>query len=437
MIFVLTIIAVGTVYAVQSPFYALLFYLWNAYFRPEVWTYGGGLYALRLSLVIGVYLVIATAVTMPRFNLNLRSGLILLFFGQCVVGTLTSESPELSASFLGTFWKVLLVSYLMVVLVTDERRFRIALMVIGISLGFELAKQGWADLYRAPGRVNNNPIPFLGDNNGVALGAMMLVPILTSLAQTAQARWEKYFWRFIAIGVLLRGLSTYSRGGFLSAAVVGLATFARSERKVRALIGVAIVGTAVTMYMPQDFWNRMSTIRVEEGGEREESSAGRIHFWGVAMVMAEAKPLTGVGLNNFVRSYETYNVDGLFAGQRAAHSSWFGVLGDLGVPGLAIFAGLWLTSLFSCWQVSRAGLKDPGKRNLRLFANGLLTSLLAFGVGGSFLSSHYNEMVWHFFGLSTALYVIAFQPAVAVAPAPRQQVQVPVLHGPLATIKRR
>src|SRR5579871_590881 len=37
LIFVFAIIAVGTVYLTQGPFYALLFYLWNAYFRPEYW----------------------------------------------------------------------------------------------------------------------------------------------------------------------------------------------------------------------------------------------------------------------------------------------------------------------------------------------------------------------------------------------------------------
>ena len=38
MIFVTLIIIAGTFFAIQSPFYGLLFYLWNAYFRPESWT---------------------------------------------------------------------------------------------------------------------------------------------------------------------------------------------------------------------------------------------------------------------------------------------------------------------------------------------------------------------------------------------------------------
>jgi hypothetical protein len=36
-----------------------------------------------------------------------------------------------------------------------------------------------------------------------------------------------------------------------------------------------------------------------------------------------------------------------------------------------------------------------------------MTSLLVFSVVGSFLSSQYNEMLWHMIALSTALYLVA------------------------------
>ena len=33
------------------------------------------------------------------------------------------------------------------------------------------------------------------------------------------------------------------------------------------------------------------------------------------------------------------------------------------------------------------------------YATGLESSLIAFCVGGTFVSFHYNEMLWHFFGV--------------------------------------
>ena len=62
------------------------------------------------------------------------------------------------------------------------------LIVIGLSLGFEAAKQGWAQFILNPGASNINTHPALGDNNGVALAMFMLVPILAALGATAD-RW--------------------------------------------------------------------------------------------------------------------------------------------------------------------------------------------------------------------------------------------------------
>lgn len=406
MIFVLSIVAFGTVASIYSPFDALLFYLWNAYFRPDEWTYGGLIASLNLSLIIGGYLVIATTVSAPKLRVNLRTVLLGLFFIQTLVATIYSEHPTWSWNNWVLFAKVLVVCYVIILLTTDNARYRLVLVIIALSLGFETAKQGWAQLFIAPGSQNNNTIAFLGDNNGVALGTMMLVPVLAALAQTASRRWEKLLHRFFLIGVFMRGITTYSRGGFVAAAVVGLFALIRSPRKLRTLIGVAVVAMLVYTVMPQRFWDRMNTINASNE-EMDSSAAGRLHFWTIAQSMAAAKPLTGVGFNGFNPSYEAYNGPGEFGGERAAHSIWFGTLADLGYPGFALFVSILVLSIVSCWRVARQCSKDPTKRDLYLYANALMTSLVAFAAAGTFLSSQYNEMYWHFVALSATLQILA------------------------------
>jgi O-antigen ligase len=98
-----------------------------------------------------------------------------------------------------------------------------------------------------------------------------------------------------------------------------------------------------------------------------------------------------------------------------------GVLAELGVPGLVLFVGNFLMAIRACWRISRQALVDPSRRELGIYANALITSLVVFAAGGTFLSSQYNEMFWHFVGLSTALWVVAFAEetaAEAVAPQP-------------------
>ena len=136
------------------------------------------------------------------------------------------------------------------------------LLTIAISLGLESAKQGWVELIIHPGSPNLiTPLPMLGDNNGVAVGMLMLVPILTVLASTATTQYERLFLRFMAFGVLYRGIVTYSRGGFLAAAALALFYILRSRRRLPALAGVLIATLLVLPVLPDTFWQRMSTIQ--------------------------------------------------------------------------------------------------------------------------------------------------------------------------------
>jgi probable O-glycosylation ligase (exosortase A-associated) len=244
---------------------------------------------------------------------------------------------------------------------------------------------------------------------------MMLVPLITALAKTTDRPWRRNLYWFIAVGVFMRGLTTYSRGGFIAAAVLGLFTFARSDKKIRALIGVVLVAGLVALAMPQQYWDRINTITPNEQN-MDESSAGRVHFWRVAIDMARARPLTGVGLNSFEPSYATYDPNSSFGEDRQTHSTWFGVLAELGIPGLVLFLANLSIAIASNWRVARLARLYPGMRDVSLYANAFFTSLIVFCVGGSFLSSQYSEMYWHFIGLSTALSLIAAKEVEAEVP---------------------
>lgn len=416
-IFVFLIIAIGVFYAAQGPFYALLFYLWNAYFRPEQWVWGDTVGALNLSLIIGVYLAATALLSARFFRMTARTALLFAFFAQTFVSTLFSEHFDWSWTLWIEFAKVMLVSYLIVVIVNDRRRFRLMIFVVAYSLGFECAKQGWVQLLLNPGATNNNVIPFLGDNNGVALGTMMLVPIFGALARTAKRRPEAFVHWFLLIGVFMRGITTYSRGGFVSAGVLGMLTLYRSPHKIRVLIGIAVLAALVSSVMPQEFWDRMRTINAPTE-EQDESAKGRLHFWEVAQVMAKAKPITGVGFNGFRPSYAAYDTTpGDFGEDRSVHSVWFGLLSELGYPGLILFVGILVMGIWSCRQVVVIAKRDPSTSELGHYGHSLSTSLVVFAAGGTFLPAQYNEMLWHFIGMTIALHAIATEESASAAVA--------------------
>jgi putative inorganic carbon (HCO3(-)) transporter len=407
-IFVLLLVAIGIYWAMQGAFYALLFYMWNAYFRPESWVWSSLIGQLNLSFYIGVYLVAITLLSFQQLVFNGRVALLALFFVQTLLSTLLSEYPTVSWFYWTEFAKALLVTYLIVVLVTDIKRYRTTLIVIGLSLGFEAAKQGWVVFFLTPGASNKNENPFLGDNNGVALGMMMLVPVLAALAQTTTQRMQKYFFAFMAVGVFLRGFSTYSRGGFLCGAVVAVFYLVRSPRRIAAIISIAVISAILVPAMPDEFWDRMRTITATDEN-RDGSAQGRLFFWQVARVMMDSKPLTGVGFNVYREAYESYDFShGTlgFGTYRQTHSAWFGIGAELGYPGLALLIAMLAQGMWTAFKIRRFARGKPQYGNLRAYGNAMEISLIVYCVGATFLSAQYLEMIWHFIGLSIALHGI-------------------------------
>ena len=340
LVLVSGIIVVGAYFAFQAPFYALLFYLWNAYFRPDKWVWGDLIAKLDLSFIIGTYLVVAAFLARVPLRFDGRILLLVLFSVQSIVSVLCSQYLALSWGYWVEFSRIFLITYLLVLLVDDLPKLRLTLLVIALSLGFEGAKQGWPEMIVHPGSANPNTIVFLGDNNGVAVGMLMLVPVFLLLAQTSARRWERFLHHFLLVGVLYRGLSTYSRGAFVASIVLASVYWLRSRRKLLNLVGGIVVVTPLLLLFSTGYWQRMSTIR-DVAKTEDASILGRMHFWKVAVVMADDNPLVGCGFHAFEACYDRYDFSlERYRTERAAHSAWFGVLGEQGYVGLALYLAI-------------------------------------------------------------------------------------------------
>jgi len=128
--------------------------------------------------------------------------------------------------------------------------------------------------------------------------------------------------------------------------------------------------------------------------------------------------MTGVGLSAYSRAYPAYNTEGVFGGDRAAHSIWFGVWAELGYPGLLLFILNIVMAFWSCWRVGRLTKGIPSLRDLKIYANALISTVVVYCVAGSFLAQQYSEFAWHMFGLSTALHLIALKEVSALRTLP-------------------
>lgn len=429
-IIVFVALAVGWGFALRGAIYAACLYLALAYFRPEYWAWNPIFFTLNLSFVAGVFLIIRTLVEGTKIHITARNSLLVVFLLHALLSSAQGVDPYWSWRYWELFATTIVVSFLLTIVIQTPAHLRLIFTVIAFALGFEAAKQGWARLILSPGSLNTNPVPFLGDNNLVAVGMAMLMPITTALATTSKGWWKRGF-QFLSIGVIYRGLTTYSRGGMLAICGVGFLQLLRSQHKVRAIAAAVVVIAVVVPTLPPEYWERMNTIAVSsEDTQKDESQSGRLHFWRVAIDIANDRPLFGVGHSAFPRAYNDYDFsNGDYGYSRAVHSAWFGVLAELGYAGFFLFITIVVTSLLACRRVRASAKRGEIPIEMAAYATALESALVAFIIGGTFVTFHYNEMLWHIFALTMALETVAAKET-ALA---RARVTAPPAPSPTAT----
>lgn len=245
---------------------------------------------------------------------------------------------------------------------------------------------------------------FLGDGNDFALSVNIAIPLCLFLMQSAQGFTKKVFFAG-ALTVLIFGVvATQSRGGILALASVGLYYWSRSGRKILGAIGLAVVVIFVFIVAPPQFFDRMGTM-TQTGEEMEGSAQGRLLAWGAGVRMAMDHPLLGVGPGHYPVKYGAeYKPEGYGLNEipwQTAHSSYFLLLGELGLPGLIFLLGIIGSNLAAGERLlreikPRLANNDLGGQNLVVALN---ASLIAFMVGGAFLSGAYYPHIYVLAGL--------------------------------------
>jgi probable O-glycosylation ligase (exosortase A-associated) len=411
-LFVFAILIPGVAAALTNRFAALLLYLWFALFRPMEWVWFD-LSALRPSLVLGLLLVVPSFLTgvFPNLGHPLSVGSVMFLLAGLVAQT-NAVSAATGWYWLDYLFRLLLVCLLATSLISDQRRFKLTMAVIAGSFGVHAAKAGLMSLLGGGTRFGEGLAGAFVDNNGYAVGMVMILPLLLGTAQNMSRPWVKRAFYIAVPFTALAVVSTFSRGGFLALAAAGLTITLLHRRRMLAFLAVGVLAIPLALFMinQEGYLDRLQTIRTYE--ERNESSAlSRLHFWRVAVNMALDHPL-GIGFFNYDSAYDRYDfLDGEFGRRRSVHSSTFQVLAETGFAGAAIFASLFVMAFRAAFRIRRRGLRQdlaPDDRKLFVTAgNALLASMAAFLVGGSFIAMALNDLTWMTFALVASLDLIS------------------------------
>jgi probable O-glycosylation ligase (exosortase A-associated) len=409
---VLAILIPGLAAALASRFAGLLLYFWFALFRPMEWMWWD-VSALRPSLLVGLFLVVPSFLTgvFPYLAHPISVGSI-LFLISGLLGQLDAPAPSIGWAWIDYLVRLLLVCLLAITIISDQKKFKIALAVVAGSLGFHAAKAGLISLLGGGVRFFDGLAGAYVDNNGYAVAMAMVAPLLYVTGQNLDHRWLRRGFMVAAPLTILAVISTFSRGGFL-AALAATGVFALGQRRrLPALLVTCALSVPIGMFMvsQEGYLDRLQTMRTFEEAS-EESALSRLHFWRVATDMAWANPL-GVGFFNYEAAYDRYDTSlGAYGRNRSVHSSHFQVLAETGFLGLVVFEGLLVYAWLCAFRIRRRGLHEGiPPEDARLFqtaGNAFIASITAFAVGGAFVAMALNDLTWITFALVAALDLIS------------------------------
>ncbi len=245
-------------------------------------------------------------------------------------------------------------------------------------------------------------VTFLGDGNDFALSVCIVIPYAFFLFQEAKRKATKYIFLILLIGLILCVIGTQSRGGSLALGFMILYQWIKSKKKIIGAALIVLLVSSVFTYAPSQYFDRINSI-VEY--HKDGSASGRIMAWQSAIRMASANPLLGVGAGHFqVKFGIEYRPPGVGRTEvpwLTAHSIYFLILGEFGFPGIIFLLGIISYNLLANERRLKE-MKNHGT-NLGITYQRLLislnSSLIAFAVGGAFLSAIYYPHIYVLAGL--------------------------------------
>ncbi len=286
--------------------------------------------------------------------------------------------------------------------VRSERELAILVLALCCAVCFEgaiaLKQRLLSGLYRIPGTLD--------DPNSFSMYLCTVAPVFVAAATSTLPRWLRWFSAAALAAATVSIVLTISRAGipFFALVVLGATVGCVSWRiTFKKTITVALIAACVGGLVFKE-WHLL-TVRFSSATLSEEymdpSYDGRGYYLRMARVILDDRPVSGVGLNNWsywvskkygvlVPSpfhYEDYD-DLTYAPNKEllpsfmyaapAHNLAALTAGELGLPGLLLFALVWLRWL----QMGASFLWPRVPDAMRRLGIGIF-----FGASGTFLQS--------------------------------------------------
>jgi putative inorganic carbon (HCO3(-)) transporter len=388
-ILVVSIVAVAAIMALRRPWIGVMLWTWLSIMSPHRYTWGFANDA-PLAAIAAVFTLIGLLMTSERKSpfKGAPANILALFviwmtlswvFGIDIMGDYQQWNKVI---------KIYFMSFIALALLHTKHHIMAFTWVTVGSLAILGAKGGlFTILSGGSYRVYGPPGSFIEENNAFGLALIIIIPLLYFLFLQATNKLVRQGLLLVIILCAASALGSHSRGALLAIAAMGAMFWWRSTKKVPAMILIAIVMLVLLPMMPETWWARMNTI---ENYQVDASAQGRLLGWRIA---------TEVAKHYFFGAGMGYQHQFLFsqygeAGDRviAAHSIYFQILGNHGFIGLFIFIGIWISTYRYAGWLRKNAATIPEARWAADLGSMVQVGLVAYLVGGAFLSLAYFDL---------------------------------------------
>lgn len=376
----------------KRPWLGILLWSWLGYMSPHRLAWGFA-YSLPFSMIVGLVTIVAFMASKEKkvMTWTRETVVLLVFIGWMLFTTFFAFYPDLAWMQWDKVWKIQLMVFLTVLIITDRQKLHWLVWVIVLSFGFYGVKGGiFTILNGGAYRVQGPTGTFIAGNNELALALVMTIPLIRYLHLQETRR---LFKMGLASAMVLTGVAaigSQSRGGLVAMVAMGLFLWLKSRNKIVTGLYMAIAVLIMASVMPQAWYDRMNTINTYE---EDQSTLGRFNAWHTAFNLAKDR-ITGGGFETFqgptFRQYapDPWNV-------RDVHSIYFEQMGEHGFIGLALFLLLGLLAWIRAQQIINRCKNDPERKWGADLAAMIQVSLIGYAAGGTFLGMSYFDLPYH------------------------------------------
>lgn len=379
--------------AMARPFVGVLVWSWISFMNAHRLTWGMPSQAPWAALAFAATLVGCVLAREPRgFRPTAMMALLVVFAIAITLTTFAAIGPAEPA---WAKWdrtvKIVAGLLLTGALLTERWRVHALVWLIVISMGYFGIRGGLFTIATGGAhRVLGPPDTIIEDRNHIAVALLFVIPLMNWLRMHSQHAAVRLGLAVSMALTLFAAIGTQSRGALVAMIAVAAVLWLRTRGKIVSGIAIGLSLAAVIGFMPQSWVDRMTTI---EHFEEDASAMGRLRIWEAAWRIAIARPLTGGGFRAY---YDQDVVDAYAPGirARAAHSIYFEVLGEHGFVVFALWLAMIILGLLYTRRIISAARGRPDLVWAADLARMSQVSIVAYLVGGAFLSLAYWDVFW-------------------------------------------